>query len=84
MSPIPKIKLYGSETCHKTQYYKALLGKKGMEYTFLDVVKNERFANELKGLYTSGRLNFPTLTIGKKKLRNPSDSQLNKWIEKLK
>jgi arsenate reductase-like glutaredoxin family protein len=73
-----KIKLYGAERCHKTRYYKAYLEDKEVEYEFLDVEKNEDFAEELKGLYESRKLNFPTITIGNKKLRNPSNKELNK------
>ena len=37
----------------------------------------------MRGLYKSGKLNFPTITIGKKKLRNPNDEELDKWLNKL-
>ena len=73
-----KIKLYGTERCHKTKYYQRFLEDKEVEYEFLDVEKNEDFAEELRGLYENRKLNFPTITIGKKKLRNPSDRELNK------
>jgi arsenate reductase-like glutaredoxin family protein len=78
------IKLYGTERCHKTQYYQSFLDEKGLEYSFLDIETNESFAEELRGLYENRKLNFPTITIGTKKLRNPSEKDLNKWIEKLK
>ena len=78
----PVIKLYGTFRCHKTQYYKAFLEKLGLEYQFLDVETNEDFAEELRGLYVNRRLNFPTVTIGQKKLRNPSDRELHKWLNK--
>ena len=78
-----EIKLYGTERCHKTQHYKTLLKNKDLQYSFLDVEVNETYASELRRLYENGKLNFPTLTIGKKKLRNPSDADLNKWIKKL-
>jgi len=35
-------------------------------------------------LYTNGKLNFPTIVINSKKLRNPSDAELLKWIDRLK
>lgn len=79
-----EIKLYGTERCHKTQYYKTVLDEKGLDFLFLDIEANERFAEELKSLYENRKLNFPTITIGKKKLRNPSDKDLDKWLEKLK
>ena len=79
-----EIKLYGTERCHKTQYYKSFLNEKGLEYSYFDVVANENHAQELRNLYADKKLNFPTITIGKKKLRNPSEMYLNKWISKLK
>lgn len=78
------IKLYGTERCHKTQYYKSFLNQKGLDFSFRDVEENDVFAEELKGLYENRKLNFPTITIGTKKLRNPSDKDLNKWLNKLK
>lgn len=79
-----EIKLYGTERCHKTQYYKAFLDQKGLDYSFLDVEANDHFAEELKGLYENRKLNFPTITIGEKKLRNPTDNDLNKWLSIVK
>ena len=78
------IKLYGTARCHKTQYYKRFLEDLGMGYNFLDVELNEANAEELRSLYENGKLNFPTITIGEKKLRNPSDTNLKKWINKSK
>jgi len=77
-----EIKLYGAERCHKTQYYKDFFTKKGLDFKFLDVEQNEDHANDLRELYVSGRLNFPTIAINNKKLRNPSEKELLKWIEK--
>ena len=42
------IKLYGTERCHKTQYYKTLLRQKGFKFSFLDVEENYEFAEELR------------------------------------
>ena len=76
------IKLYGAQRCHKTQSYQTFLETRNLNYAFLDVEKNENFAKELRNLYENRRLNFPTVTIGKKKLRNPSDRDLEKWLKK--
>ncbi len=84
MKGIPTIKLYGAQRCHKTQYYQTYLETRNLHYAFLDVEKNENYAEELRSLYENRKLNFPTITIGKKKLRNPTDKELNKWLEKLK
>ena len=83
MDALPIIKLYGAEGCRKTNYYKLLLDKTELPYQFLDVEKNEDDAEELRGLYENRKLNFPTITIGKKKLRNPYKEDLEKWLNKL-
>ncbi|WP_417371824.1 N-acetyltransferase, partial [Gelidibacter japonicus] len=80
---VPKIKLYGADGCHKTHYYQLVLNKIGLPYEFLDVEANEAHAKELRSLYTNGKLNFPTITIGKKKLRNPYKEDILKWMHKL-
>lgn len=79
----PEIKLYGTERCHKTKYYQIFLEDKKVDYKFLDVEKNEDFADELRSLYNNRKLNFPTITIRNKRLRNPTDKELNKWLDKL-
>ncbi len=83
MDSIPTIKLYGAEGCHKTHYYQILLDKTDLPYQFLDVELNKDHAEELRGLYENRKLNFPTITVGKKKLRNPYKEKLHKWINKL-
>jgi len=83
MKNIPKIKLYGADGCHKTNYYKLLLDSTQLPYQFLDVEANELHAEELRNLYENKKLNFPTITIGKKKLRNPTKEDLHKWLNKL-
>jgi len=80
---IPIIKLYGAEGCHKSNYYKILLDKTTLPYHFLEVEQNQDNANELRNLYENKRLNFPTITIGTKKLRNPDKEELEKWLNKL-
>ncbi len=80
---IPNIKLYGASGCHKTKYYQLILDEIGLPYEFLDVEQNDSHAEELRDLYENRKLNFPTITIGKKKLRNPYKEELIKWINKL-
>ena len=74
------IKLYGTERCHKTQYYKAFFEHRNIDYKFLDVEESSDFAKELRNLYSNRKLNFPTITINTKKLRNPSEKELLKWL----
>ncbi len=83
INDLPTIKLYGAEGCHKSNYYKILLDKKTLPYLFLDVEQNQDYANELRDLYENRRLNFPTITIVNKKLRNPDKEVLEKWLRKL-
>lgn len=83
MDAIPAIKLYGTIGCHKTDYYKILLDETKLPYQLLDVEANKDYAEELRNLYENRKLNFPTITIGKKKLRNPYKEELIKWLNKL-
>ncbi len=79
-----KIVLYGADRCHKTQHYIRFFKEHHLDFVFLDVEKSDEHAKTLRSLYTTRKLNFPTITIDTKKLRNPSDYELLKWIEKLK
>ncbi len=83
MSTLPTIKLYGTESCHKTNDYKKLLEDKKLPYLFLDVLQSEVHAKALRNLYENKKLNFPTITIGTKKLRNPREAELDTWLKKL-
>jgi len=77
-----EVKLYGTERCHKTQYYKTFFEDRNLNYKFLDVEENLDFAEELRNLYNNRKLNFPTIIINNKKLRNPSEKELSKWLDK--
>ena len=80
MNPDKEVKLYGSPSCHKTKYYKDLLEELELPFIFMDVINDHQNAKELRGLYNNGKLNFPTITIGEKKLRNPSEKTLIHWL----
>lgn len=75
--------LYGAARCHKTQYYQLFLDDMELPYEFLDVEQDKDHAEALQNLYENRQLNFPTITIGAKKLRNPSKQELVKWMDKL-
>lgn len=77
-----KVVLFGTASCHKTVFYQSYLNEKGITFEFLDVKKDEEAAKVLRSLYESVKLNFPTLLVGGKKLRNPSIKDLDKWLEK--
>ncbi len=76
------IRLYGAARCHKSRFYQKYLADKGICVKFLDVEKDRTAARELHGLYSSGKLNFPTLVIKGKKLRDPSMRELDRWLIK--
>ena len=80
----PDIKLYGAERCHKTQYYIDYFRENNIPIIFLDVEINEENAEGLRNLYGSQKLNFPTITIGDNRLRNPSTKEIEKWLTKIK
>lgn len=56
---------------------------RNLNYAFLDVENNEENEIELRNLYKNRKLNFPTITVHDKKLRNLSEKDLQKWIDKL-
>lgn len=82
MKHIPKISLFGTASCHKTIYYQTVLNESGFPYQFFDVIANKAHAETLRNLYENRKLNFPTITIGDKKLRNPQKVELEKWLKK--
>jgi len=83
MDALATIKLYGAARCHKTQFYQLFLDDMGLPYEFLDVEEDKNHAEALRNLYENRKLNFPTVTIDSKKLRNPSKQELVKWLDKL-
>ena len=76
------VKIYGAERCHKSRYYKEWLKQYKIPFRFYDVEEKEVYADELRSLYENGKLNFPTLVIKGKKLRNPRAYDLEKWLRK--
>jgi len=56
---------------------------RNLNYAFLDVENNKENEIELRNLYKNRKLNFPTITVHDKKLRNPTEEDLQKWIDKL-
>ncbi len=77
-----KIKIYGTKRCHKTKYHKSFFETSNINYAFYDIEENNTHAKEFRNLYTNRKLNFPTIIVGSKKLRNPSEKDLNKWLSK--
>lgn len=78
--PCTEILLYGAARCHKTLYYMEFMDNRNIQYMFRDVERHEVYAQEVRALYRNGKLNFPTIRVGEKRLRNPSDKELLKWL----
>jgi arsenate reductase-like glutaredoxin family protein len=76
------IQLFGADSCHKTQYYSLFLKTHNLHYEFLDIENSAESATKLSNLYENRNLNFPTIIIDHKRLRNPSEKELQKWIDK--
>lgn len=76
------ITIYGTARCHKSQFYIRYFEQLGIPFVFLDVEEDEVYERELRSLYDSGKLNFPTIIIKDKKLRNPTVSDLEEWLIK--
>ena len=81
MSTNLNIKIYGALRCHKSCFFFYFKSKK-LDVEFLAVEKDKTAAKELRSLYTSGKLNFPTIVLGGKKLRNPRTIDLEKRLIK--
>lgn len=77
-----KIILFGAQRCHKTQFYQSYFKDKNLDFEFFDVEKDEMAASRLRSLYTTGKLNFPTILVGEKRLRNPRIKDLEKRLGK--
>lgn len=75
------IKLFGHRECHKTKIYQSYLKEKGIDFVFLDVRDDQAAADELRSLYSNGKLNFPTILVGTKRLRNPKFKDLDRWLQ---
>ena len=76
------VQVYGAARCLKSLFYIDWLTKRKVPFTFYDVEENNLFAAALRKLYKSGKLNFPTILVKDKKLRNPREHDLEKWLIK--
>jgi len=74
------ITLFGTEDCHKTQFYSSWFSENHIPFTFLDIHKDKTASLWLSSLYTTRKKHFPTILIGSKRLRNPSITDLKKWL----
>ncbi len=73
-------KLYALGGCRKGRIYAHLLRSRGIEFDFCDIEVSPNAAAELRKLFNDGNLKSPTLVIGGKKLRNPSERELDRVL----
>ena len=82
MSTKAHVTLYGSNECHKTLAYKRHLEGLGVGHEFLDVRLDAEAAEHLRSCYADRRLNYPTIVIGERRMRNPPLLKLEKELRR--
>ncbi len=70
-----QVDIYGMSWCAKTQMVRRFFDRKGIQYTYLDLEKNEDSEGKLRWI-TGGYLNHPTVVIDGQALIEPSISDL--------
>ncbi|MGH1578838.1 N-acetyltransferase [Planktotalea sp.] len=77
------ITLFGELRCHKTRFYQTALEERGLEYELAEVDKDPEAAKRLSAI-TGSADKFPTFEIKGRKLRNPSLTELDKFLARAK
>lgn len=80
MTHDPPVEFYGSDDCYKTRAYRQRLETLGVPYRFLDVKHDPDAADRLRALYADKRLKYPTVVVGGRRLRNPTQTDLDKEL----
>lgn len=75
-----KIKLYGTGWCPKSAHLRNYLQSNWIEFEDLNVETQEQAEAEVRALY-NGELKFPTLVYGDQHMKNPSITDLDKFIK---
>ena len=76
------VRLYGRRSCQKTRFYGEALHERNVAYAFRDV-SDAAAAGELRRIFggdPAGDKKFPTLLIHGKRLRNPSERDLDRAL----
>ena len=77
---VQPVRVYGTKRCHKSRFYEDALAEREVDYCLRDVEADPDAAEELKLLFPNGALNFPTLLIQGKRVRNPSERDLDRAL----
>ena len=76
-----KIEVYGAMWCHDTRQTLATLDKLGVNYTYVDVGKDEKASAWVKE-QNKGAERKPTLKVGNEVLAVPSEGQLRAALQR--
>ncbi|TRX58277.1 glutaredoxin family protein [Fulvivirga sp. M361] len=76
-----KLKLYGADWCLKSSNIRNYLQSIWVEFDDFNVETNKDAEKAVRDLY-NGELKFPTVVYGTDFLKNPSLSELDKFLEK--
>lgn len=74
------IKVYGADWCPKTALIKNFLQSEWVDFEYLNAETDENAKQDLMDIY-DGKVKFPTITRGGEHLKNPSISELRKFVE---
>lgn len=80
MSDKKKIKLYGTAWCPKSANLRNYLQSEWIEFEDLNVETQSEAEAEVRAFY-DGELKFPTLSIDGQHIKNPSISDLNRFLK---
>jgi mycoredoxin len=68
--------LYGTDWCPKTTGFKNYFQLMGIRYDYFNVEKDPDAEQAVKDM-NGGKIKFPMVVVGEKKLKNPSIQDLN-------
>ncbi|MDO1446800.1 glutaredoxin family protein [Rhodocytophaga aerolata] len=68
--------LYGTDWCPKTTGFKNYFQLIGIRYDYYNVEKDPEAEQAVKDM-NGGKIKFPMVVVGEKKLKNPSIQDLN-------
>ncbi len=72
------IKIFWKAICYKSRFYKEWLIDNNLSYDFYELENNKKNMEFFTMFYPKGEQHFPIIVLGKKTLRNPSISKINK------
>lgn len=74
------LKVYGTDWCPKTAVLKNFLQAEWVDFDYFNVDEDEKAKQELMDIY-EGKVKFPTVIKGGEHIKNPSISDLRKFMK---